>query len=90
LAVISELLRPQHGAGQIDQQQNANGKHDQGLAMHKVCSPHPIAEAHVSERDEKECDGRCYEYEIRHFILASKIAPALLEIADHKNGLRKV
>jgi hypothetical protein len=32
-----------------------------------LSSLHPIAEAHVRERDEKECGDRCYEHEIEHF-----------------------
>src|SRR5579864_1937130 len=72
LAVISELLRPQHGVGQINQQRYADGKHYHGLNIHSCSLLHPLTENHVANCGDEEPDCRHYENCALHNVLSNQ------------------
>jgi hypothetical protein len=66
LSVISEFLRPQQSVEKIDAHQYADDEHDHRLNVHDLSSLHPVAEAHVPQRQREEHNRKNDEQCILH------------------------
>jgi hypothetical protein len=52
---MSELFRAQQGVKKICHGENGDGKHNDGLERHFCASLDTIAELHVTDREQEEC-----------------------------------